>query len=209
MSPEPGTVYYTYLDSPIGPILVAGDGEAVARIGFSTGHQVLQPGTAWVDDAVPLRAVTEQLEQYFAGERRDFDLRLAMQGTAFQKRAWEILRTIPFGEAWSYGQVAKALGSPGAARAVGGALPPCDRRWRNAHRFRRWPEHQAVAVAFRGCFAEPSISNRPVNPLLAARGGSLMGLVTPSCGQMQGSLTQAILEASSRKANAADAHKSP
>ena len=135
MSPEPGTMYYTYFDSPIGPILVAGDGEAVARIGFSTGHQVLQPGTAWVDDAVPLRAVTEQLEQYFAGERRDFDLRLAMQGTAFQKRAWEILRTIPFGEAWSYGQVAKALGSPGAARAVGRAnatnhLPlvvPCHR----------------------------------------------------------------------------------
>lgn len=114
-----GTVFYTYLDSPIGRILVAGDGEAVSRISFTTGHQVRHPEPAWVDDAGPLRAATEQLEQYFAGERRRFDLRLSMQGTAFQKRAWQVLLTIPYGETWSYGQVAEALGSPGLARAVG------------------------------------------------------------------------------------------
>jgi len=129
------TTYYTYLDSPIGQIFVAGDGEVVARISFTTGHQVRHPEPGWVDDAVPLRAATEQLEQYFAGERRRFDLRLAMEGTAFQKRAWEVLLTIPYGKTWSYGQVAEALGSPGAARAVGRAnatnhLPlvvPCHR----------------------------------------------------------------------------------
>ena len=135
MSTGARTMYYTYLESPIGPILVAGDGEAVSQISFTTGHQVRHPESGWVDDGAPLRAATEQLGQYFAGERRSFDLRLAMQGTAFQKRAWEILQTIPFGEAWSYGQVAEALGSPGAARAVGRAnatnpLPlvvPCHR----------------------------------------------------------------------------------
>ena len=127
--------YYAYLDSPIGRILVAGDGETVSRISFTTGHSVLQPEPGWVDDGVPLRAATEQLEQYFAGERRRFDLRLSLRGTPFQKRAWEVLLTIPYGEAWSYGQVADALGSPGAARAVGRAnatnpLPlvvPCHR----------------------------------------------------------------------------------
>lgn len=127
--------YYTYLDSPIGQIFVAGDGEVVSRISFTTGHQVRHPEPGWVDDAAPLRAATEQLEQYFAGERRRFDLCLAMQGTAFQKRAWEVLLTIPYGKTWSYGQVAEALGSPGAARAVGRAnatnhLPlvvPCHR----------------------------------------------------------------------------------
>jgi len=129
------TMYYTYCDSPIGPILVAGDGEAVARISFTTGHLVLHPEPGWVRDGAPLGTATEQLEQYFAGERRRFDLRLSMQGTAFQKRAWEVLLTIPYGEAWSYGQVAEALGNPGAARAVGRAnatnpLPlvvPCHR----------------------------------------------------------------------------------
>ncbi len=127
--------YYAYLDSPIGQILVAGDGDAVSCISFTTGHLVRQPDPEWVDDAAPLRAATEQLEQYFAGERRRFDLRLAMEGTVFQKRAWEVLLTIPYGEAWSYGQVAEALGSPGSARAVGRAnatnpLPlvvPCHR----------------------------------------------------------------------------------
>lgn len=129
------TTYYTYLDSPIGQIFVAGDGEAVSQISFTTGHQVRHPEPGWIDDGAPLRIATEQLEQYFAGERRRFDLRLAMRGTAFQKRAWEVLLTIPFGEAWSYGQVAEVLGSPGAARAVGRAnatnhLPivvPCHR----------------------------------------------------------------------------------
>ena len=128
-------VYYTYVASPIGHILVAGDGEAVSQISFTTGHQVRHPESAWAEDAAPLQTATEQLEQYFAGERRRFDLRLAMEGTAFQKRAWEVLLTIPYGKTWSYGQVAEALGRPGAARAVGRAnatnhLPlvvPCHR----------------------------------------------------------------------------------
>lgn len=127
--------YYAYVDSPIGQIFVAGDGEAVTQISFTTGHQVRHPEPGWVDDAAPLRAATEQLEQYFAGERRRFDLRLAMEGTDFQKRAWEVLLTIPYGETRTYGQIAEALGSPGAARAVGRAnatnhlplLVPCHR----------------------------------------------------------------------------------
>lgn len=128
-------MYFTYVESPIGKVFVAGDGESVCQVSFTTGHQVREPAVDWVRDTVPLRPAVQQLEEYFAGERRVFDLPLAMSGTDFQKRAWEVLMTIPYGEAWSYGRVAAALGTPGAARAVGRAnatnhLPiiiPCHR----------------------------------------------------------------------------------
>ncbi len=127
--------YYTYLDSPIGPILVAGDSGSISEISFTTGHLVRKPSADWVEDREPLLLATEQLEQYFAGERRRFELPLRMEGTTFQKRVWAVLLTIPYGDAWTYGQVAETLGSPGAARAVGRAnatnpLPlvvPCHR----------------------------------------------------------------------------------
>jgi methylated-DNA-[protein]-cysteine S-methyltransferase len=128
-------MYYTYLESPIGPIFVAGEDDTCSFLSFTSGHQVRRPQPDWIDDAAPLRFATEQLEQYFAGERTQFDLRLDMRGTDFQKRCWDLLMTIPFGEAWTYGQIAQQLGSPGAARAVGRAnatnhLPivvPCHR----------------------------------------------------------------------------------
>jgi methylated-DNA-[protein]-cysteine S-methyltransferase len=60
-----------------------------------------------------------QLKEYFAGTRRKFDLRLRMQGTDFQQRVWRTLTEIPYGETWSYGQLAKHIGSPNASRAVG------------------------------------------------------------------------------------------
>lgn len=129
------STYYTYVDSPIGPIFVAGDGEVVSQISFTTGHQVRHPQAGWVEDGKALRTARKQLEEYFAAERRSFDLQLGMHGTTFQKRAWEVLLTIPYGDTRTYGQIAEALGSPGAARAVGRAnatnhLPlvvPCHR----------------------------------------------------------------------------------
>ena len=77
----------------------------------------------------------EQLEAYFAGERREFDLELEPVGTNFQRRVWEALLTIPYGETRSYGQIAEQIGSPGASRAVGlanghnpiGIIVPCHR----------------------------------------------------------------------------------
>jgi methylated-DNA-[protein]-cysteine S-methyltransferase len=67
------------------------------------------------------RGIAEQLDQYFAGTLRQFDVRLDVRGTDFQRRVWELLRTIPYGETRSYGQLARALGKPRASRAVGRA----------------------------------------------------------------------------------------
>ena len=70
-------------------------------------------------DDTPLAEARRQLEAYFEGELREFDLPLAPQGTGFQLRVWEALRAIPYGETISYGELARRVGDPGAARAVG------------------------------------------------------------------------------------------
>ena len=127
--------FYAWVESPIGRFLLAGDGDALTMASFSTGRQQRHPAADWVEDGAALREPARQLEEYFAGERRRFDLRLASEGTAFQKAVWEQLVAIPFGETRSYGQIAERLGNPGAGRAVGAAnaanrLPvfvPCHR----------------------------------------------------------------------------------
>ncbi len=121
------------LDSPIGPLRVHTDGLAVTAIEFSP----FRDGGAVQDDAQPLLVEAKrQLQAYFAGELRDFDLPLSPGGTEFRRRVWEALRGIPYGATTSYGVVARGLGLPsGASRAVGtanGANPipivvPCHR----------------------------------------------------------------------------------
>jgi methylated-DNA-[protein]-cysteine S-methyltransferase len=82
-----------------------------------------------------LAAAAEQLAQYFAGERKDFDLALGAIGTSFQQLVWRALTTIPFGETWTYGELARSIGRPSASRAVGaansknplGIIVPCHR----------------------------------------------------------------------------------
>lgn len=74
-----------------------------------------------VDDTLRSRDARQQVEEYFAGKRREFSVRLAPRGTAFQQNVWEALRRIPFGETRSYGELAEELGTPNAARAVGRA----------------------------------------------------------------------------------------
>ena len=111
---------YSVLDSPIGPLtIVERDGALVAIL--MDGHK--RPplaADAWgrrVDDALP--EATRQLGEYFAGQRDAFDLPLAPTGTDFQRQVWGALAEIPYGETRSYGQIATAIGRPGAARAVG------------------------------------------------------------------------------------------
>ncbi len=128
-------MYYTYVDSPVGPFFLAGDGTSLSKASFAYGKQRRQPEPGWIHDPASLSFAVEQVEEYFAGERIRFDLPLEIAGTGFQKDVWGVLRSIPFGETWSYGRVAKALGKPGASRAVGAAnaanvLPliiPCHR----------------------------------------------------------------------------------
>lgn len=128
-------MYYTYVDSPVGPFFVAGDQHAIAFTGFNSGYQQRVPQHGWREDARPLAYAVEQLEAYFAGASRVFDIPLAPTGTEFQLTVWEALRAIPFGQTRSYADIAKAVGNPGASRAVGAAnranhLPvviPCHR----------------------------------------------------------------------------------
>lgn len=99
------------IKTPIGPLTLQADEAAVTAIRFGAGG---------AQDASPLLDAAEaQLREYFAGARRTFDLPLAPHGTAFQQRVWTALRAIPYGETRTYGELAAAIGSPNASRAVG------------------------------------------------------------------------------------------
>ena len=113
------------IDSPVGSLrLIAGErglrailwgAEDVARIAWVDETDLIEGTTAVLDEAA------RQLEEYFAGTRREFDLPLDPLGTPFQQSAWTVLRTIPYGKTMSYGQQARQLGDPNKARAVGAA----------------------------------------------------------------------------------------
>ncbi len=132
--PEP-RLSYGLFDSPLGPICVAGDGGRVHLIGFSSERETKGPKADWTRDDALYAEPIRQLRAYFAGELTRFDLPLHFDGTAFQKRCWEELCSIPFGQTVTYGGLAAKIGRPTAFRAVGGAnganrLPivvPCHR----------------------------------------------------------------------------------
>lgn len=109
--------YRHQISSPIGPLVLLGDGEALTALYYP--RHPSRPETEVTDDATPFSAVVSQLEEYFAGERTAFELPLAPRGTPFQLACWAALHTIGYGQTRSYGEVATALGQPGAARAVG------------------------------------------------------------------------------------------
>lgn len=110
---------HTVVDSPIGPLTL------VAREGVLTGlymreHRHRPESSTFgaaTDDG--FAETMQQLDEYFRGERTDFDLPMAPQGTAFQAKVWGALRSIPFGETVTYGQLATTIGRPTASRAVG------------------------------------------------------------------------------------------
>ena len=113
---------YTYLHSPIGPLLIAGDQDAVRYIYFPKNGKAVKPERNWVESAAgPVAQAVTQLREYFAGERTDFDLPLAFEGTPFQRTVWRKLQEIPYGETISYGELAERIGKPKASRAVGSA----------------------------------------------------------------------------------------
>lgn len=128
-------MYYCYMDTPIGELLLAGERDALALIGFPKGSMRRDPEADWVYNEKPLENARKQLEEYFAGERKDFDLPLSLKGTEFQISVLEALQEIPYGETTSYGAIAKQIGRPKAMRAVGAAngrnpipiIVPCHR----------------------------------------------------------------------------------
>ncbi|MFC0219561.1 methylated-DNA--[protein]-cysteine S-methyltransferase [Pseudochelatococcus lubricantis] len=136
MSTEPmPTVLYTFLESPIGNLLLVGDGERLSRIGFPRGKGSFAPEASWRRDDTAFMDARAQLRAYFGRELHAFDLQLAPVGTPFQKQVWQALTRIPWGTTASYGEVARGIGRPAASRAVGAAnganpLPivvPCHR----------------------------------------------------------------------------------
>ncbi len=126
---------YDELETPIGPLLVAADDAGLRRIHFQRGSRTLEADPAWRRDPPALREVARQLAEYFARERRAFDLPIAPEGTPFQLETWRALVAIPYGTTISYGELARRIGKPEAVRAVGAAnganpLPivvPCHR----------------------------------------------------------------------------------
>ena len=122
-------------DSPVGPLTIAGDHDGVTHLRMEDQAHPPNDREEWRPDPTAFPAVVEQLQAYFAGELTTFELSLRPHGTAFQRRVWQALLEIPYGETRSYGQIAKRLGQPGAARAVGlangrnpiGIIIPCHR----------------------------------------------------------------------------------
>jgi methylated-DNA-[protein]-cysteine S-methyltransferase len=112
-------IRYTHYETPLGLTLLAADECGLRLISFAEGKRPERPESNWQKDPTPFKEVVLQLRAYFAGELKDFDLRLSLIGTDFQLRVWKMLQTIPYGETTSYGQLAYRLGSPNAARAVG------------------------------------------------------------------------------------------
>jgi methylated-DNA-[protein]-cysteine S-methyltransferase len=112
-------VYYTRFESPVGSLLLAGDSKALRRVSFENGKRSSPPLADWKQNRAAFAKVICQLEAYFRGELKEFDVPLAMDGTAFQLRVWNALRAIPYGETISYAQLAGRIGNPKAVRAVG------------------------------------------------------------------------------------------
>lgn len=112
---------FTYYDSPIGPLLAAGDTHALHVLAFPKGSRACKPEAGWQEDKTPFTRCFEQLDAYFAGVLRHFDLPLAPAGTAFQQSVWTKLVEIPYAETISYGTLADRIGNKKASRAVGAA----------------------------------------------------------------------------------------
>jgi methylated-DNA-[protein]-cysteine S-methyltransferase len=114
------TTYYAYIDTPVGKLMLAGCSDhGLRHIAFQCGKGAMAPKPEWEQSAVPFRAVERQLREYFQGKRTAFDLVLHPKGTPFQLAVWKALLEIPYGETRTYGDVARAIGRPGAVRAVG------------------------------------------------------------------------------------------
>lgn len=114
-------MYYCYLDTPIGELLLAGGNDALSMIGFPKGSMRRDPESDWIYNEKPLAKARQQLQEYFAGDRKDFDLPLQFDGTEFQVKVLKALQKIPYGETVSYGEIARRIGKPKAVRAVGAA----------------------------------------------------------------------------------------
>jgi methylated-DNA-[protein]-cysteine S-methyltransferase len=110
---------YQWIESPTGKLLLVADEIGLRAVSFAEGRTPPQVSPDWKKDPSPLRETMRQLRAYFGAELQHFDLTLKPQGTEFQRRVWNALLEIPYGETTSYGELACRLGNPAASRAVG------------------------------------------------------------------------------------------
>ena len=114
-------MFYSYVDSPIGPLLLSGDRDELRGLFFSKGSKAQGAHPDWERNDACFADAAMQLREYFDGQRKTFELPLAPAGTPFQLSVLQALQEIPFGETCSYLDVAKRIGNPKAVRAVGAA----------------------------------------------------------------------------------------
>ncbi|HWD64690.1 MAG TPA: methylated-DNA--[protein]-cysteine S-methyltransferase [Solirubrobacteraceae bacterium] len=112
---------YTTIDSPVGELLLAGDGARLSRLSFlGPGvRRPISPSPAWRRDPEPFAQVRQQLGEYFAGARQTFEIDLDLPGTEWERQVWDALLRIPYGATRSYGDIARELCTVRASRAVG------------------------------------------------------------------------------------------
>ncbi|MEZ8316365.1 cysteine methyltransferase [Vibrio splendidus] len=110
---------FTYYESPLGTVTLQANDEGLLGLWFEI--YTTKPEELGVrDDGFPIfELVADQLNRYFSGEVIQFSVPIAAKGTPFQQSVWQALTTIPYGETWSYAQLADAIGNPKAVRAVG------------------------------------------------------------------------------------------
>ncbi|MEE8041173.1 MAG: methylated-DNA--[protein]-cysteine S-methyltransferase [Pseudomonadales bacterium] len=128
-------MHYSYVESPIGDLLVAGDDGVLKLVSFPRGSMAREPGEGWERNDSEFDEVRRELGEYFEGKRESFDVPLEADGTDFQRDVLGALQQIPYGETRTYGEIAEHLGKPKASRAVGAAngrnpipiLIPCHR----------------------------------------------------------------------------------
>lgn len=111
------TTYFHEFPSPVGTLTLVATERGLNGL-YPDGHAPA-PEPEWLRDAAPFREVCRQLDAYFAGDLREFDIPLDLQGTPFQLKVWNALLDIPFGETIHYGEQARRIGQPQASRAVG------------------------------------------------------------------------------------------
>ncbi|PHS39485.1 MAG: cysteine methyltransferase [Robiginitomaculum sp.] len=127
--------HYDYLDTPIGPLLLAGCKDYLRFVGFAEGFQARRPLEIWKKDGRMFTQARQEFTEYFAGTRTKFTVPIKLSGSEFQRSVWQALIDVPYGETCSYGDIANAINNPKSSRAVGGAnnanpipvIVPCHR----------------------------------------------------------------------------------
>ena len=116
-------IYYQYMKSPVGKLLVAGDEKGLHFINFPKNGKPSLPETDWIENPKPLQEALRQLKAYFAGELKTFSLNVCLNVRPFQKKVLTALRGVPYGETISYGKASRAVGQANAKNPIPIVIP--------------------------------------------------------------------------------------